>query len=154
MSGCDNEIHELHASLIHKARDIQFQLVYQNGVDPAVITDIGKKNVQEALESYFSKVGIPVKNVQPIGLRNNVNLTYSTPDEFIPGSLEVFLSGFKLNGDPTDPDRDYSELVTNNGFILHIDPMKSHRLNSPPKQFESLATNYSKRITFNTLGGT
>ena len=154
MSGCDNEIHELHAPLIHKARDIQFQLVYQNGANPAIITDIGKKNVQEALESYLSKVGLPIKGEQPVGLRNNVNLTFATAHEFIPGSLEVFLSGFKLNGDPADAERDYSELVTNNGFILHIDPMKSHRLNSPPKQFESLEVNYSKRITFNTKGGT
>lgn len=151
---CNKDIITLHAELIHKARDIQFQIAYDNAGNPATIIDIGKRNVQFALESYWAKVGIPRKNIIPGGVLNNSNLLFTTPEEFIPGTLEVFLSDFKLNGNQADPERDYTEFVTNNGFQIHLDPSKSYRLNSPPKQFESLHVNYSKRITFDTKGGT
>ena len=40
MSDCDKCIHTLHAPLIHKARDIQYQSDYKNGSLDAEITDI------------------------------------------------------------------------------------------------------------------
>ena len=102
MSNCD-DIVTLHASLIHAAADIQFQLRYKNGVLDAEITDINdpnnNTNVQKAIESYLSKVGIPIKGEYPVGVKNNINLTFTTLNEFIPETLEVFLSGYKLNGD-------------------------------------------------------
>lgn len=155
---CDVDIHEIHAELIHKARDVEFQIVYDNGGSPALISDIDNKNLQTALESYFSKVGIPVKNEKPIGSKNSVNLTFLTQNEFIPGTLEVYLSGLKLNGDQTDVERDYTVFSTGpnayQGFVLELEPNDAHRLNVPPFQEEALFVNYSKRITFNTKGGT
>ena len=154
MSGCREDIHSLHAELIHKARDIQFQINYDNNGNPASITCIGEKNVQFALESFFSKNGLPIKNELPVGIKNNVNLTYIVVDEYIPGSLEVFLSGTKLNGNQADPDRDYDEDPINSMFVIRLDVEKRFRLNAPPQQDEGLYVNYSKRITFNTKGGT
>lgn len=151
--GCD-DIHTLHAELIHKAAEIEFQIAYLNGLLPASISDIDKKNVQQALESYWSKVGIPIVGEYPGGAKNNNNLLFTTQFEFIPGTLEVFLSGLKLNGNPADVDRDYEEFVTNNGFEIKINPAKAHTLNRPPKQNEAFTVNYKKRITFDTKGGT
>lgn len=147
------DIHTLHAELIHVARDIYFQIAYTNG-GPATITDLGQKNVQGALEAYFSKAGLPIHNEIPGGTKNSVNLLFTTAFEFIPGTLEVWLSGLKLNGKQTDPDRDYDEFVTANGFLLILDPNNPSKLNKAPKQFESLTVNYKKRMTFNTKGGT
>ena len=154
MGGCREDIHSLHAELIHKARDIQFQITYDNNGNPASIICIDNKNVQFALESFFGQVGLPVNNELPVGLKNNVNLTYSVDSEYIPGSLEVFLSGIKLNGDQSDPDRDYDEDPSNSMFVLRLNGEKRFRLNAPPQQDEGLYVNYSKRITFNTKGGT
>jgi hypothetical protein len=156
---CKDDIHTLHAELIHKAADIQFQLAYLNGLDPATITDLPNgKNVQRLIEQYFSKVGIPILNEIPGGIKNNVNLVYTTAFEFVPGTLQVFLSGLKLNGDQLDPDRDYD--VTTVGlnaykeFTIILAPNKHEGLNSPPKQKEPLYVTYGKRITFDTKGGT
>jgi len=154
MSGCREDIHSLHAELIHKARDIQFQILYDNNGNPASIICIDEKNVQAVLESFFGQNGIPIKNELPTGVKNNVNLTYVVANEYIPGSLEIFLSGIKLNGDQTDPDRDYDEDPTNSMFVIRLDVEKRYRLNAPPQQDEGLYVNYSKRITFDTKGGT
>ena len=148
------EIHTFHAELIHAAVDIPFALQYLNGILPASITDIGEKNVQRVLEKYFSLHGIPVSDEIPGGLRNGSNLVFTTAFEFVAGTLEVWLSGLKLNGNPADPERDYDISVSNDGFTLLLAPTKSWRLNKAPKQREGLLVNYRKRITFNTKGGT
>lgn len=149
--GCDcgKDIHDLHAELIHPARDVQFQIAYTNGLLPATITDINEKNVQAALESYWGKVGLPIRNEVPSGAKNNVNTQYGTAHEFIPGSLEVYLSGDKLLWGV-----DFVEDPTFDGFEILLDPNDPVRLNAPPQQFEDLTINYAKRITFNTKGGT
>lgn len=151
---CAPDIHELHAELIHAAAEVQFALAYLNGILPASITDIGELNVQAALEKYFSIHGVPVYGEQPPGLKNNNNLVYATSFEFVAGTLEVYLSGLKLNGDQADPDKDYTPAVTNDGFTINTAPLIKYRLNRPPQQFEPLYVNYRKRITFNTIGGT
>ncbi|HHE40907.1 MAG TPA: hypothetical protein ENL10_05340 [Candidatus Cloacimonetes bacterium] len=153
-TGCKDEIFTLHAPLIHKARDIQFQITYDNGGTPAIITDITQKNVQFALEEYLSKAGLPVKNEVPIGFKNSVNLIFSTVYEFVSGSLEVYLSCNKLNGNQSDPRRDFDVLPNNMGFVFRLDSNDPNRLNVPPFQDEPLICSYSKRITFNTKGGT
>jgi len=157
MSDKCEDIIDLHAPLIHKAADIETQIAYDNAGNPATV-DLQGKNVQRMLEEYYSLVGIPIKGEQPTGLKNSVNLTYITDAEFIPATLEVFLSGIKLNGDPTDLDRDYDiisvGLNENKGFILRLEPGKASRLNGPPQDDEGLYVNYGKRITFNTKGGT
>ena len=154
---CKKDIFTEHAALIHTARDVIFQILYTNGILPASIIDINQKNVQMALESYFSQVGIPIVNEHPTGIKDNQNLIYITDTEFIPATLEVILSGNTLNGDQLDPDRDYDIITTgpntNKGFTLRLDPNKAHRLNKPPQQYEDLRCNYGKRITFNTKGG-
>lgn len=155
MSKCEDII-DLHAPLIHKAADIETQIAYDNGGNPATV-DLQGKNVQRMLEEYYSLVGIPIKGELPTGPKNSTNLTYTTASEFIPATLEVFLSGVKLNGDQADPDRDYDIIGTgpneNKGFTLIIDNNKPHVLNAPPFQNEGLYVNYGKRITFNTKGG-
>ena len=155
---CKEDIHTLHAELIHKARDVEFQIAYMNGILSAAITDIGQHNVQFALESYWSKVGIPVKNEIPIGSIDGVNLSFLTMFEFVDGTLEVFLDGLKLNGNQTDAERDFDVISvgpnTNKGFTLLLDSDRAMRLHEPPCYGESLIVSYGKRITFNTKGGT
>lgn len=151
---CNKDMHTLHAELIHKALDIRFQLNYDNGGNPASIIDIDKKNVQFALESYWSKAGLPILNEIPGGVKNRVNLLFTTAFEFIPGTLEVYLSGLHLNGDQSDPDRDFNVNGTNDGFTLILAPNKPFGLNCPPFKNEPLYVNYRKRITFDTKGGT
>jgi len=151
--GPHNEIHTLHAELIHKARDIQFQIEYDNNGNPASIICIDEHNVQAVLEKYFSKMGIYMTSIIPTGSKNNANLEYFLPDEYIAGTLEVFLSGNRLNGDQSDPDRDYTEDSTAKRFIIELDPENQHRLNAPPFQGEGFIVNYRKRITFSTKGG-
>lgn len=151
--GCE-DIWTQHAPLIHPAADIQFILNYMNGGNPASITDIDRRNVQAALESYFSQTGIPIKHELPAGAKNNLNLDYETQFEFIPGTLEVVLSGISLNGNQADPRKDFVVAAGNKGFTILLEPNDPDRLNSPPRQFETLFVNYRKRITFNTIGGT
>ena len=151
--GPHNEIHTLHAELIHKARDIQFQIQYDNNGNPASIICIDEHNVQAVLEKYFSQMGIYMTSVTPAGSKNNVNLEYFVPDEYIPGTLEVFLSGVRLNGNQSDSKRDYTEDSTAKRFIIELDSENQNRLNAPPFQDEGLIVNYRKRITFNTKGG-
>lgn len=96
-------------------------------------------------------------NEIPAGDLDNQNLLYTTEFEFIPDSLEVYLSGIRLNGDQNDPERDFDIITTganeNKGFQLRIEPNKYWRLNGPPLQNESLIVNYNKLVTFNTKGG-
>lgn len=154
MKGCKEDIFTLHAPLIHKAFDIQFQLAYKNGTLDALIQELGAKpNLQYVLESYFSQSGVPIENEKPIGAKNGVNLSFATDFEFIPGTLEVFLSGDKMNGDVDDPDRDFDEGPDNQSFTIRIDPQKAHMLNCPPLQDEALEVSYKRRITFDTKGG-
>lgn len=150
------DIIDLHAPLIHKAVDIETQIAYDNQGAAATIS-LNSKNVQRMLEEYWSLAGIPIRGEQPIGVKNSSNLIYISAFEFIPATLEVFLSGVKLNGKQSDPDRDYDIISigtnTNKGFILKVNVNKAHALNAPPFQYESLYINYNKRITFNTKGG-
>jgi hypothetical protein len=138
---------------VHAAAEIQFALAYTNGTDPATIIDIDQKNVQAALESYFSKVGIPITELA-LGVKNCVNVSFTTTHEFIPGSLQVILSSIDLNGIQTDPNRDFDVHPDNKSFTLLLDPTKPYRLNAPPRCGETLFVRYNKRITFNTRGGT
>lgn len=154
-SGTCEDIFTLHAALVHAASEIQFALGYTNGGSPASITDIDQKNVQAALESYFSQLGIPITYEVPGGDRGCPgDVVFTTAHEFIPDSLQVVLSGILLNGDQADPDRDFTILPGNQSFRIEIDSSKAHRLNAVPGQDETFFVNYRKRITFNTKGGT
>lgn len=146
--GCD-DIHTCHAPLQHVARDIIFQPAYTNGATPATITDIGQRNVQAALEAYWSRVGIPVIGVVPTGTRDGVNISYVTPHEFIPNTLVVY-----LGGDALTRDADFVEHLDHHGFDIIVAPEDTWRLNAPPLQGEDLVANYAKRICYNTKGGT
>jgi len=141
-----------HAPLIHKAADVQTQLQYTNGVQTANIIDLPTgKNAQRLLEAYFGKVGIPQEEI-PIGSVNNSNLTYRTSAEFIPGSLEVYLGGDKLDLDEfsvtTSGSFSYKE------FTIVLQPNDEDKIREAPYFGESLVVKYNKRITFNTQGGT
>ena len=89
-SSCCEDIITLHAALIHAASEIQFALDYDNNGLPASITDIGVNNVQQVLEKYFSKLGIPVLHEIPAGdIGCPGDNTFTTEFEYIPGSLQV-----------------------------------------------------------------
>lgn len=98
-----------------------------------------------------SLVGQRRTNVPLIGDKNNVNLVFETPDEFIPGTEEIVLEGIDLNGDTTDPNKDYSVTTTgakaNREITLIVDTNVKNQIHSPPKQKESLLANYQRRIT-------
>lgn len=156
---CKDDIHTLHAELIHKAADVQFQLAYDNAGNPATIECLDNgKNLQRLLEQFFSLLGIPKFNITPTGDKDRVNLTYTVVDEFIPETLVVYLSGDKLNGDQGDVDRDFDIITTgpnaNKGFTLRLDPEQGHRLNDAPHDDEGLCCSYAKRVTYNTKSGT
>lgn len=89
---------------------------------------------------------LQVVNVVPLGAVNGINLTYTTPDKFVPGTLEVFLADLKLNGNQTDPERDYDEHPDSQGFTLLLDPAKENRLNCPPQCGEDLLVNYQRKV--------
>ena len=97
-------------------------------------------NTQEAIE----ELGSFVLGELPIGLKNSVNLTYTTAFEFFPGSLEVFLSGMNLINNGTD--RDFDVTPGNQGFTILLAPSLAHRLNKAPRQRESLVVNYRKKL--------
>lgn len=152
--GCE-DIHTLHAALVHAASEIQFALEYPNGADTATITDIGKLNLQEVLESYFSQLGVPILHERPMGDRGCPgDVVFETYHEFIPDTLQVVLSGMVLNGDQADPKRDFTILPGNKSFRIEIDPTDRERLSAAPGDAETFFVNYRKRITFNTRGGT
>lgn len=157
MGKCKEDIWTLHAELIHKAADVQMQTAYKNGLLDAEIRDYVGGNLQRFIENWLSKTGLPIKNETPTGLQNNTNLFYTTEFEFIPDSLEVYLSGNLLNGDQSDPDRDYDIITTgpdtHKAFELRLNPNKPERLNTPPFQDENFKVHYNKRVTFNTKGG-
>jgi hypothetical protein len=98
------------------------------------------ENAQEAIEEH----GLHILGEIPTGLKNGINLTYTTAFEFIPGSLEVFLSGINLINNGSD--RDFDVAIDNKGFTILIAPTLSHRLNTPPRQREPLVVNYRKKI--------
>ena len=97
-------------------------------------------NAQEAIEEH----GIHILGEIPTGIKNGINLTFTTAFEFMPGSLEVFLSGINLINNGAN--RDYDVAIDNKGFTILIAPTLSHRLNKPPMQRESFAVNYRKKI--------
>lgn len=101
-----------------------------------------------SLQTKIRKTG-RVYCVIPVGVKDGVNLVYQFPDEFLPETLEVFLGGLKLNGDQSDPDRDYTVTTTGpNAFkeiTIEIDPSEPHRLNVAPCPNEELCANYDKK---------
>jgi len=95
-------------------------------------------------DTYYLLEHLLRRDVKPIGDKNSVNLEYLLPDDekFVPGSLEVHLSGLKLIGGANNPDRDFTERPDQRGFLLRLDPEQPHRLNAPPFQDEPLSINY------------
>ncbi len=150
MSKCEDII-DLHAPLIHKAADIQFQQNYTNGTLPASIIDLPLgKNMQRVFEAYISQLGTPVEEI-PIGNIDNNNVVFQSSAEFIPGSLEIFISGDKLDSDEftvtTTGPLAYKE------FTIILYSNNHDKIKYPPFFGESLVIKYNKRIAFNTKGG-
>lgn len=83
-------------------------------------------------------------NIVPIGDKNNQNLIFILPNSetFVYGQLEVYLSGLHLNGDQSDPDRDYNYLPDLNGFEIILRSNNRWGLNRPPLQGEPLTITY------------
>jgi len=96
-------------------------------------------------------IGVRKTNIPAIGLKNNVNLVYELPDEFIPDTLEVMLEGITLNSNQSDPTRDVTITVTGPGafkeFTIVLQPDVPNALNQPPCQGESLLVAYQTRVT-------
>ena len=149
---CCEDIHTLHAELTHQAAEVSFPTEYNYNGSNASIVGIASGSVQSVIEDYISKVGIPVKH-ELLNDQTGCNLHFRTEYEFIPGSLEVFLSGINLNGNQSDPRRDFTVDPDNQGFTIEIDPLDRERLNAPPQGGEPFHVNYNRRIAFNTFGG-
>jgi uncharacterized protein YaiE (UPF0345 family) len=112
-------------------------------VDLTNIQGIAGSNAQDFLENFLSLNGIPVIGEIPGGSRNCVNLAFTTSFEFIPGSLQVFLGGLRL-----EPGLDYTESVNNQGFTILINASDRNRLNKAPLGSESFLVNYSRRVIY------
>ena len=82
------------------------------------------------------------RDVVPVGLKNNVNLTYTLPgvETAVPNTLEVWLSCIKLQSD--------SFVLAPDGrsFTIVLEPNNPWKLNCPPQQNEPLSINY---LSFN-----
>ena len=91
------------------------------------------QNIQWFLENNL-KYG-----VTPIGVKNNVNLTYTLPglDVASPGSLRVILSCLRLSPDS------YILSVDGRTFTIVLDPEDPTKLNCPPQQDEPLKIDYT-----------
>jgi len=79
-------------------------------------------------------------NIDPIGDRNCNNLIFTTPDKFIPRTLEVFLQGNKLT-----KDLDYTVNATDDGFTLILNPANRYRLDLAPSPNDDFTVNYVKK---------
>jgi hypothetical protein len=112
-------------------------------VDLENIVGITGSNSQLFLENFLGLNGLPVVNEIPTGDKNCINLDYSTDFEFIPNTLEVFLSGIKL-----EINIDYTENVGNQGFTVILNTANGSRLNKAPMPNESLTVNYSRKVIF------
>ena len=75
----------------------------------------------------------------PIGAKNGVNLTFVSPDEFLPGTLQVYLSGLFL-----DKILDFTVMPDNKTFKIVLAPNSPTRLNVPPLQNEPLNISYMR----------
>lgn len=97
------------------------------------------------MSSFVKKRTSPeeVTGEDPSGLKNNQNLAYQTENEFIPGSLKVYLSGLRL------ANVDFTTGVDNKSFTLILNPNDPDRLNCPPQQDETLIIDYLKNIVCN-----
>jgi hypothetical protein len=86
--------------------------------------------------------GLQQKNISPAGANNCVNIDYTVPEEFVPGTLEIWLDGIKI-----DPDC-YTENLDHLGFQLLIDPAGKNSLQEPLDPSESLRVNYCKKVVY------
>ena len=76
-------------------------------------------------------------DVTPIGDKNCVNLEFQAPEEFVPETLQIFLSGIHL-----DRGKDYAVQPDNRTFIILLEPNDPTRLNKAPFGDEKLSMNY------------
>jgi len=76
-------------------------------------------------------------NELPGGAIDCVNLVFTTANEFIAGTLEVYLDGVRI-----DPDC-YVENVDLMGFTLVLDPTDGNKLKVAPRDTESLRVDYT-----------
>ena len=78
------------------------------------------------------------RDVIPLGVKNNVNLTYTFPgvERATPGTLEVWLSCIKLQTDS------YILAPDMRSFTIVLDAENPWKLNCPPQQDEPLFVNY------------
>jgi len=85
-----------------------------------------------------------VVNECAIGTPDGVTTVFQTASTFLPGTLEVYLDGSKLNGDKSDTDRDYDELSDNQSFQFRLDAENPNRMSVPPCQSEKILVSYVK----------
>jgi len=107
------------------------------------VVGVSGDNSEEFLFNYLSLVGIPIKHEIPGGAVNCSNLNFTTQYEFIPGTIQVWLDGNKLEFGV-----DYIETTDNMGFTILLDPNDRNRLHSAPKDSERITISYCRRIIF------
>lgn len=73
---------------------------------------------------------------EAIGVKNNVNLEFTTSFKFAPGTLEVLLDGSELT-----PGSDFDELPNYQGFLIKLSD-NINRLKLAPENDEDLRVKY------------
>ena len=83
------------------------------------------------------RILLPVTNEEAGGPKNCVNDTFTTAEQYFPGTLTVFLDSIVLLRD-----YDFEERPDNQSFKLLIDPTKRDRLNKLPRPQDKLWVGY------------
>ncbi len=81
-----------------------------------------------------------VKNEDAIGATDCTNLSFRTTEEFVAGSLCVYMDGVRL------PPDQYTEHIDSQGFTLVLDPVSPNGLNKAPSTYERMAVDYLRNI--------
>jgi len=94
-----------------------------------------------------NKFSQPKVNRTPVGDIDGINVDFTLPDDdqYIPGTLEVFLSGQKLCGDQSNPGRDYDENVDMKSFRILVDGESPFGQNVPPCDGEGIEIRYYRK---------
>jgi len=112
-------------------------------IDTSSVSGVSGDNSQEFIFNYLEIAGIPIKNEVAGGSLNCNNLLFTILFEAIPGTIEVWLDGNKLENGV-----DYLESVDNKGFTILLDPNDRNRLHSAPKDNERITVSYCRRVIF------
>lgn len=112
-------------------------------IDTSSVSGVSGDNSQEFIFNYLEIAGIPIKNEVAGGSLDCSNLLFTILFEAIPGTIEVWLDGNKLENGV-----DYLESTDHKGFTILLEPNDQNRLKSAPKDSERITVSYCRRVIF------